>query len=46
MRLTEAAAEAAFDAGKPLDNTSATIPYRKRMVLVFARRALDDVATG
>jgi 4-hydroxybenzoyl-CoA reductase subunit beta len=42
----EAAAEAAFDAGKPLDNTSATIPYRKRMVRVFARRALDDVAAG
>jgi len=40
----EAAAEAAFAAGKPLDNTSATIPYRKRMVRVFARRALDDVA--
>jgi len=40
----EAAAEAAFDAGKPLDNTSATIPYRKRMLRVFARRALDDVA--
>ncbi len=30
--------------GKPLDNTSATIPYRKRMVRVFARRVLDDVA--
>jgi len=40
----EAAADAAFAAGKPLDNTSATIPYRKRMVRVFARRALDDVA--
>lgn len=42
----EAAADAAFAAGKPLDNTSATIPYRKRMVRVFARRALEDVATG
>ena len=41
----EAAAEAAFAAGKPLDNTSATIPYRKRMVRVFARRALDDLLT-
>ena len=37
----EAAAEAAYSAGKPLDNTSATIPYRKRMVRVFTRRALD-----
>lgn len=41
----EAAAEAAFAVGKPLDNTSATIPYRKRMVRVFARRALDDLTT-
>ena len=40
----EAGAEAAFTVGKPLDNTSATIPYRKRMLRVFARRALDDVA--
>lgn len=40
----EAAADAAFAAGKPLDNTSATIPYRKRMLRVFARRALEDVA--
>lgn len=37
----EAAAEAAFAAGRPLDNTSATINYRKRMLRVFARRALD-----
>jgi len=40
----EAAADAAFAIGKPLDNTSATIPYRKRMLRVFARRALEDVA--
>ena len=39
----EAAADAAYAAGKPLDNTSATIPYRKRMLRVFARRALDDL---
>ncbi len=38
------AAEAAFKAGRPLDNTSATIPYRKRMVRVFAQRTLEDVA--
>lgn len=36
----DAAAQSAFAVGKPLDNTSATIPYRKRMVRVFARRAL------
>lgn len=39
----EAAADAAFAVGKPLDNTSATIMYRKRMVRVFARRALDEL---
>ena len=39
----DAAADAAFAIGKPLDNTSATIPYRKRMLRVFARRALDDL---
>jgi 4-hydroxybenzoyl-CoA reductase subunit beta len=38
------AAEAAFTAAKPLDNTSATIPYRKRMVRVYARRALEQIA--
>jgi len=37
----DAAADAAFAVGKPLDNTSATIPYRKRMIRVYARRALD-----
>jgi CO/xanthine dehydrogenase FAD-binding subunit len=40
----EAAADAAFAVGKPLDNTSATILYRKRVVRVFARRALEDLA--
>jgi 4-hydroxybenzoyl-CoA reductase subunit beta len=44
--VLEAAADAAFAAGKPLDNTSATIPYRKRMVRVFARRALEDLTAG
>lgn len=39
------AAEAAFAAAKPLDNTSATIPYRKRMVRVYARRALERIAS-
>ncbi|MDQ6766340.1 MAG: FAD binding domain-containing protein [Candidatus Eremiobacteraeota bacterium] len=37
----EAAAEAAYTVGKPLDNTSGSIPYRKRMLRVFARRTLE-----
>jgi 4-hydroxybenzoyl-CoA reductase subunit beta len=37
-----AAADAAFAAGRPLDNTSASIPYRKRMIGVFARRAIEQ----
>jgi 4-hydroxybenzoyl-CoA reductase subunit beta len=40
----DAAADAAYAVAKPLDNTSATIPYRKRMVRVFARRALAAAA--
>ena len=36
-----AAAEAAYSLGKPLDNTSGSIPYRKRMLRVFAQRALE-----
>jgi CO/xanthine dehydrogenase FAD-binding subunit len=39
-----AAADAAFAVGRPLDNASATIPYRKRMVRVFAQRVLEDIA--
>lgn len=42
--VLDAAAEAAFDAGKPLDNTSGSIPYRKRMARVFTRRALEACA--
>lgn len=42
----ERAAEAAFALGKPLDNTSGSIPYRKRMIRVFARRALEDCAAA
>lgn len=37
----DAAADAAYATGKPLDNTSGSIPYRKRMLRVFARRTLD-----
>lgn len=40
------AADAAYKIGKPLDNASTTIPYRKRMLRVFTRRALEDVATA
>ncbi len=40
----DAAAEAAFAVGKPLDNTSGSIPYRKRMARVYTRRALEAVA--
>ncbi len=40
----DAAAEAAYAAGKPLDNTSGSIPYRKRMLRVFARRTLEACA--
>jgi 4-hydroxybenzoyl-CoA reductase subunit beta len=39
-----AAADAAFAVGRPLDNASATIPYRKRMVRVFAQRVLEEIA--
>ncbi|MHB8146331.1 MAG: FAD binding domain-containing protein [Vulcanimicrobiaceae bacterium] len=38
------AAELVFKAGKPLDNTSGSLMYRKRMLRVFARRAIEDVA--
>ena len=38
-----AAAEAAFKAARPMDNTSGTIAQRKRTVSVFAARALRDL---
>jgi len=44
VETLDAAAEAAFGAGKPLDNTSGSIPYRKRMARVFTRRALEACA--
>ncbi|MBV8670091.1 MAG: FAD binding domain-containing protein [Candidatus Eremiobacteraeota bacterium] len=40
----DAAADAAYATGKPLDNTSGSIPYRKRMLRVFARRTLEACA--
>ena len=38
-----AAAEAAFKAARPMDNTSGTIAQRKRTVSVFATRALREL---
>jgi 4-hydroxybenzoyl-CoA reductase subunit beta len=40
----DAASDAAYATGKPLDNTSGSIPYRKRMLRVFARRTLEACA--
>jgi len=41
-----AAAEAARKLARPLHNTDLTSRYRKRMVPVFVRRALDELADG
>ena len=40
------AAQAVFLAAKPLDNTVATISYRKRMLPVYARRAIAQIAAA
>jgi 4-hydroxybenzoyl-CoA reductase subunit beta len=42
--LIDAAADAAFKPGKPLDNTDLTHPYRKKMIRVFVARALREIA--
>jgi 4-hydroxybenzoyl-CoA reductase subunit beta len=42
--LIDAAADAAFKPGKPLDNTDLTHPYRKKMIRVFVARALRSLA--
>jgi 4-hydroxybenzoyl-CoA reductase subunit beta len=39
----DAAAEAAWKAGRPLDNTDFTISWRKEMIRPFVRRALEDL---
>lgn len=39
------AAELAFKAGKPMDNTSGSLLYRKRMLRVFSQRALEEIGT-
>jgi 4-hydroxybenzoyl-CoA reductase subunit beta len=42
--LIDAASDAAFKPGKPLDNTDLTHPYRKKMIRVFVARALREIA--
>lgn len=40
-----AAAEHVFSSGKPMENTSTSLLYRKRMLRVVALRTLEDLAT-
>jgi 4-hydroxybenzoyl-CoA reductase subunit beta len=40
------AAEAAFHAAKPMDNTDFPLAWRKEMVRVHVRRALEELALG
>src|SRR5439155_468238 len=42
--LIEAVAAAAARPAKPLDNADLTIGYRKQMVPIFVRRALEELA--
>lgn len=37
------AADCAYAAGKPMENAATSLLYRKRMLRVFARRALEDL---
>lgn len=41
----EAAADQAFVLGKPMENVSTSLLYRKRMLRIFARRTLEDAAS-
>jgi 4-hydroxybenzoyl-CoA reductase subunit beta len=41
-----AAAEAAYEASRPVDNTGGTIIQRRRTIRVFVRRALETLAPG
>jgi len=43
-KAIEAAAEAAFKPAKPMDNTDFTLAWRKEMVRVHVRRALEGLA--
>ncbi len=38
------AADAAYKVGKPMENAGTTLAYRKRMLRVFTRRTLEDIA--
>jgi CO/xanthine dehydrogenase FAD-binding subunit len=42
--VIEAAAQAAFQPAKPLDNTDLTLSYRKKMVRVHVARILCHLA--
>lgn len=44
--LLDAAAEEAYRASHPMDNTSGTIALRRRMVRAYTRRALDLLLAG
>ncbi|HEU4785028.1 MAG TPA: hypothetical protein VFS83_16955, partial [Ktedonobacterales bacterium] len=41
--LLDAAAEEAYGAAHPMDNTSGTIALRRRMVRAYTRRALESL---
>jgi 4-hydroxybenzoyl-CoA reductase subunit beta len=43
--VIEAAADAAYTASRPVDNTGGTIIQRRRTIRVFVRRALEELAT-
>jgi 4-hydroxybenzoyl-CoA reductase subunit beta len=43
--LIEEAAKIAFKPAKPLDNTDMGHPYRKQMVRVYVKRALQEVSS-
>jgi carbon-monoxide dehydrogenase medium subunit len=44
--LMEAAAEVAYRAAHPMDNTSGTIALRKRIIRSYTRQALTTLAAG
>ena len=44
--VIEAAAEAAYAASRPVDNTGGTIIQRRRTIRVFVRRALRELASA
>ena len=44
--VIQAAAEAAYQRTRPVDNTGGTIIQRRRTVRVFVRRALEELAAG